>query len=98
MGPPSLARRLGKASSLEGVPSPFSPPFDSEPLCVSALTPFPPLQAFSYLLAAVWTEFGAWCCLGPDTDLLGLKHVLFLYQLTAWCVSGGLFAQFPLKP
>lgn len=37
-----------------GGASPFSPPFDSEPLCGWALlVPFPPPQAFSHLLAAV---------------------------------------------
>lgn len=36
--PPSLAQALHRVSSLQGVPSPLSPPFDSEPLCGSART------------------------------------------------------------
>lgn len=52
--PPSLAQGLSRASSLMGVSSPFSPPFDSRPLCGSALTPLPPPLAFSHPLAALW--------------------------------------------
>lgn len=36
--PPSLAQTLHRVSSLQGLPSPFSPPFDSEPLFGSART------------------------------------------------------------
>lgn len=77
-----------------GSASPFSPPFDSEPLYGSALTPFPPPPAFSHLLAAEWTEFGACCGIDPGTNLLGPKHVPFLHQLTNAC--WGSFPQSPL--
>lgn len=93
--PPSPAQGPSRASSLEGVPSPFSSPFDSEPLCGSALTPFPPPPTSSHLSAAVWPGFGAWCCLDPGTDLLGHQHALFLHQLTASCLLGS-FPSLPL--